>query len=57
MSDVVRIADYERRSRNPDSCEPRNPIDADVIFIRRVDAPMIGPCMLIEVPERQTDKA
>jgi hypothetical protein len=30
---VVRFADYERRSLNPDACEPRNPSDAAVIII------------------------
>jgi hypothetical protein len=30
---VIRIADYERRSKNPDAAQPRNPVDADVFEI------------------------
>ena len=30
---VVRFCDYERRSRNPDAAQPRNPCDADVIVL------------------------
>ena len=30
---VIRIADYERRSRNPDAATPRYPADADVIIL------------------------
>jgi hypothetical protein len=34
MSDnVVRIADYERRSREPDAVSPRDPVDAAVIVL------------------------
>ena len=28
---VIRICDYERRSRDADACAPRDPCDADVI--------------------------
>ena len=30
---VIRICDYERRSRNADACAPRDPCDADVIAL------------------------
>lgn len=32
---VVRLVDYERKSRNPDAAQPRNPADADVIKLPR----------------------
>jgi hypothetical protein len=31
--DVVRICDYERRSREPDAEAPRNPVECDVIIL------------------------
>jgi hypothetical protein len=31
---VYHIADYERR-REPDACQPRNPAEADVVFLPR----------------------
>jgi len=34
MADVVRLFDYERRSRNPDAAPERFPVDADVIELR-----------------------
>ncbi len=30
---VIRIADYERKSRNADAVQPRDPADADVIIL------------------------
>ena len=30
---VIRFADYDRRSRSPDSAQPRNPVEADVIIL------------------------
>lgn len=33
MVEIIRIADYERRSKNPDSAQPRDPVDADVIIL------------------------
>jgi hypothetical protein len=39
---VVRIADYERKSKDADAVSPRNPADADVIrlpCIRKLNAP------------------
>lgn len=30
---VIRLADYERRSCHPDSAQPRNPVEADVIVL------------------------
>lgn len=51
MADVVRFADYERKSRTPDSCEPRNPVDADVIIIRPAPKYLGGGTII----ERPTD--
>ena len=31
-ADIIRISDYERRSRHPDAVSPRDPCDADVII-------------------------
>jgi hypothetical protein len=39
---VIRFADYERRSRSPDSAQPRNPVDADVIIILPTLAAVVG---------------
>ena len=33
MSAIIRISDYDRRSRNPDAVSPRDPADADVIVL------------------------
>lgn len=33
MTNVVRIADMERRSRNLDAMQPRDPCDCDVIVL------------------------
>lgn len=49
---VIRIADYERKSRNPDGAAPRDPCDADTIIlpvIRRLSAPAPaeGPCITV----------
>lgn len=33
---VVRFSDYERRSREPDAAQPRNPTEADVIILPAV---------------------
>jgi hypothetical protein len=30
---VVRFADYEKRSKQPDAAQPRDPADADVIVL------------------------
>jgi hypothetical protein len=30
---VIRICDYDRRSREPDAVSPRNPVEAYVIFL------------------------
>lgn len=30
---VVRFADYKRRSKNPDAMQPRDPVEADVIVL------------------------
>lgn len=32
---IIRLSDYESRSRNPDSIQPRNPADANVIVLPR----------------------
>jgi len=42
MADIIRIQDYERKSKSPDAAQPRDPADADVIvlpLIRRLNAP------------------
>jgi hypothetical protein len=39
---VIRLIDFERRSREPDAAQPRNPADAEVIVlpvVRRFNAP------------------
>lgn len=33
MADVVRICDFERKSRNPYSVSPRDPCEADIIIM------------------------
>lgn len=33
MGNVVRLCDFERRSRSADACQPRDPADADVIVM------------------------
>jgi hypothetical protein len=52
MGDIVRIIDYERRSREPDACaEQRDPTEATVIILpakqhnthRLYDGPDEGP--------------
>ena len=43
---VVRIMDYERRSKEPDACAPRDPGDAAVIVVLpvvRVERPQAKP--------------
>jgi hypothetical protein len=32
-AEVIRFADYEQRSREPDAAHPRNPADAAVIIV------------------------
>lgn len=36
---VIRLCDYERRSRNPDAVSPRDPADAAQIIILPVFVP------------------
>lgn len=36
MTEIVRFADYEKRSRNPDACGPRDPCEAAIIIIMPV---------------------
>jgi hypothetical protein len=43
---VVRICDYERRSREPDAVAPRDPVEADVIALPIYKRPVPG----IEAP-------
>lgn len=33
FDNVIRICDYERRSKNPDAVQPRDPCEADVIAL------------------------
>ena len=42
-ADIVRFVDYERRSREPDAAQPRNPCDATVIIILPVIHRNEGP--------------
>ncbi|MGD0421527.1 MAG: hypothetical protein ABSA68_18420 [Xanthobacteraceae bacterium] len=46
MSNVIRLADYERKSRNPDAVPLRNPADSAIIVvlpvIRSLNAPGSG---------------
>lgn len=30
---VIRFSDYEKHSREPDACEPRDPADATIIIM------------------------
>lgn len=30
---IIRLSDYEKRSRNPDAVSPRNPADAEIIIL------------------------
>ena len=33
MAQIIRFADYEQRSKNPDAVSPRNPADSAVVII------------------------
>jgi len=62
MSDnVVRFCDFDKRSKQPDAEQPRDPCEADVIACPIVRFPhreppievLVGP--LVYVPENQRD--
>jgi hypothetical protein len=33
MAQIIRFADYEQRSKNPDAVSPRNPVDSAIVII------------------------
>lgn len=54
---VIRFCDFDKRSRQPDAAQPRDPFDADVIafpIVRfpRADQVQVGPPLCVAANAR-----
>lgn len=43
MAEIIRFADYEQRSKNPDAISPRNPADSAIVIILPVVRTLNAP--------------